>query len=111
MRRLLWQLAQNLRAIFILIDRLSRLRLDGTLPLDLPDQPINQHTHQNTSDLAIARWDPERIRRLGELLDAYRNSVQNVSSEDLSAETLAQAEEGRASPYRTNPNQSQLPQL
>jgi len=71
MRRLLWQLAQNLKAIYTLIDRLSRLRLDGTLLLDLPDQPINQNAHQNTSDLAIARWDPEHIRRLGELLDAY----------------------------------------
>jgi hypothetical protein len=63
------------------------------------------------SDLVITRWDPERIRPLGELLDTYRNSVQNVSSEDLSAKTLEQAEEERASPYRTNPNQSQLPQL
>ena len=75
MRRLLWQLAQNLRAIYTLIHQSSCLQLDRTLPLDLPDQPINQNAHQNTSDLAIARWDPERIRRLGELLDAYRNSV------------------------------------
>jgi hypothetical protein len=111
MRRLLWQLAQNLKAIPTLIDRLSRLQLDGTLPLDLPDQLINQNTHQNTSDLAIARWNPERIRQLGALLDAYRNSARNVSSGDLSAENLEQAEEGRASPYGTNPNQSQLPQL
>jgi hypothetical protein len=111
MQRLLWQLAQNLRAIYTLIDQLSCLRLDGTLPLDLPDQPINQNAHQNTSDLVIARWNPERIRRLGELLDTYRNSVRNVSSEDLSAETLEQAEEGQASPYGTNLNQSQLPQL
>ena len=62
----LWRIAKNIRLAFVYFEKFTRLRLDGTFPLDEIIEPITEHRHitVHIQPDPSESWTIDQIRQL-----------------------------------------------